>query len=652
MINTYLISSEIGGIVTYYTADSSGILSSIGTSPDFAKGFSDDVLANVSNIAYSGLTNGKLWVDNTITSSASTDTTGDATVISDDNTAIDTQGYSSIISVTPIVTGDVRLGLSFTGNSSFKTRELQYVPAANKLLPTSPAARASIATINNAYDALFDGDNATYYSSNVALNTIPMDFVATHKLRKFVGKLTPNCILPVSVTLQIYDGSSYKDVSTLIVNVTDTEFTQTFNNADTNTKYRFKLQYTDDGSGKVLEVAELNVYDETSKMVWVTCLIEDLRTKGLTVADLATLTSLDYSDIFNNTKLDWAAYIPAGGTFTELIVAFPANTAPSVVNFTASSNSIHAENINLSFKVVDLEKMTTFYSIKVNGVEIVPTTTTPNDTIVNGIIINNAALNIIGSNTITITVSDDFGATANYDFHITKVDNLPTYIGNLLGHKYTFNIADIDGDMIKYRTVLNGKEIEAESALFTVPFSHTTVMDTRDILIDDINTLVITITDSVGGITTITEEFIGEYDGLMFADENGNYLTTDLGDLIKYLDFGVIIAGTNSLAKEVQVINKTQAAISTIGILGPRDINGHHQVDCDVDGNMYGNSHVEGNIYAKLSLDDSFTTPVDTLSLRDLNPDEKTSFFVKIMSMDKSTGGDFTFHILGAGKSN
>jgi len=653
MTNIYLISSEVNSVVTYYTADSNGILSSIGTTLDFTKGFSDDILAAISNTAYAGLTNGKLWRDTTDTTSGITvNTTGDGIVITNPETAVSTKGYSGIVAITPTTTGDVRFALSFMGNESFMTRALGNVVATDKLLPSSTAARADIATIDTAYNALFDDSELTSYTSSVALNTIPLLFNATRKLRKFVGKLGPNCILPVTVTLQIYDTTTteYKDVSTINVAVTDTEFAHVFDNAETNTKYQFKLEYTADGSGKGLDISELNVYEEVSKMVWVGCTKDEVATKGLTSAAIIALTALEYTDIFNNSQLDYIAYVPAGATFTDIVIGFPANTAPTVTNFTATPNSVHAENVDIGFMVNDLEKMSTTYHVSVNGVELVPTTPTPESTIVSGITIPNADLNTIGTNTITIIATDELNATNTYNFNVTKVDNLPTYVGSLSGNTYTFSISDADGDKVKFSTQLNNVEIEAETSFSDVTLTHTTVMNSLDILIGVTNTLVITITDAVGGVTVIVEEFIGEYIGLMFSDEFNNYLSTDLGDLLKYLDFGTIIAGYDSLPKEVQVINKTKLAISSIVVTGPNDLNGKDSV-IYTDG-VPSNQHIEGTIYAKLCADDTFALPVNMVDIKDLNPDEKASFYVKIMSTVKSDEGDFTFNVSGTGKTN
>jgi hypothetical protein len=148
------------------------------------------------------------------------------------------------------------------------------------------------------------------------------------------------------------------------------------------------------------------------------------------------------------------------------------------------------------------------------------------------------------------------------------------------------------------------------------------------------NTLVVTITDAVGGVTTITETFTADYDGLLFMDESNNYLSTDLGELLRYLDFGTLIAGYSSVAKQVQVFNKTGYAVSNAVMIGP------------------GNINTAGTASIKLCATDSFATSSDTLTLSDLNPGEKTSFYVRVESTNKNISGDYIFNISVAAKEN
>ena len=105
MSRLHLLSSEVNGVVTYYTAYSDGTISSIGTTLDFTKGFSDDILATIGNSVYSAFTNGKVWTNDTdITTEVSESTDGSGLVLTRKETAVNTFGYSGVSSINATVT--------------------------------------------------------------------------------------------------------------------------------------------------------------------------------------------------------------------------------------------------------------------------------------------------------------------------------------------------------------------------------------------------------------------------------------------------------------------------------------------------------------------------------------------------------------------
>jgi len=50
----------------------------------------------------------------------------------------------------------------------------------------------------------------------------------------------------------------------------------------------------------------------------------------------------------------------------------------------------------------------------------------------------------------------------------------------------------------------------------------------------------------------------------MFSDANGGYYSTDSGEVIKRLDFGIIIAGFNSDIATMRIINKNAFPIKNL----------------------------------------------------------------------------------------
>lgn len=150
----------------------------------------------------------------------------------------------------------------------------------------------------------------------------------------------------------------------------------------------------------------------------------------------------------------------------------------------------------------------------------------------------------------------------------TEINDVALYI---LNTKSTINvtfeanhlegeIVDADSGRVQYRIILNGKPYYPADGSFTPlqpsPVAINIKLQNDEILIGQNNTLRIEFQDYWGRADYWEAQFVGTYAGLMFSDPNGNYYTTDLGQLLKYLDFGVLIAGQTSLENEIVLTNK------------------------------------------------------------------------------------------------
>jgi hypothetical protein len=124
------------------------------------------------------------------------------------------------------------------------------------------------------------------------------------------------------------------------------------------------------------------------------------------------------------------------------------------------------------------------------------------------------------------------------------------------------------------------------------------------------------------------EEFVGSYYGLMFHDPEGGYYSTDVGSVIKKLDFGVMIASQTSLTKEVKLTNNTSINLTNVIISSP-DI-------------------FKTNIYIQLSDVDVPFNPKTNLNLGTLAVNETKTFYVRILTVKTSYGsGDFDITVYG-----
>lgn len=150
----------------------------------------------------------------------------------------------------------------------------------------------------------------------------------------------------------------------------------------------------------------------------------------------------------------------------------------------------------------------------------------------------------------------------------TEVNNMSLYILNtkstinvtFVGNHLEGEIKDDDSGRVQYRIILNGSPYYPTDGSFTPlqpsPVAINIQLRNDEILIGQNNILRVEFQDYWGNADYWEAQFIGTYAGLMFSDPNGDYYTTDLGQLLKYLDFGVLIAGQTTLENEVILTNK------------------------------------------------------------------------------------------------
>lgn len=128
------------------------------------------------------------------------------------------------------------------------------------------------------------------------------------------------------------------------------------------------------------------------------------------------------------------------------------------------------------------------------------------------------------------------------------------------GNKLSGELSDDDLGKVQYKVSLNGNPYYPSSGHYTPlmnsPQAININLSDRDILFGVYNTLRIDFQDAWGQQDYWETTFIGTYSGIMFMDENKNYLSNSFGEILKYLDFGVIIAGQTTLEQKVIVKNQ------------------------------------------------------------------------------------------------
>lgn len=666
MANKYLISAMVNDVETFYTASPNGSITSIGDRIDWSKGFDDYTLSCIDNSVYSTLKNGKVWVNSNAVM-ASEETTGESYVYTTDQTAIDCSGYSGLSSLVFNFNGTIsenqktliKAAISFNGRKAYYTRGNGYIAANTTAIPTTTAGRttAGINIDENNFAVLFDGDlNNTMFSTKDSSVIVPVEFTNGLVARKYDITIPPSCRLPLISTFQVYDSeiSSWKTLDTIIIKASKT-ISRYFDNEINGTTYRwvFNADPTDlgDDPTRSIDITELNVYGRTTGTVWL--LLdnpEEVKTRGLSLAELEALTSADFNQIFDQTQIDFVIYVPKkfndDVSLSGITANFPANGAPMIDYFRAITNKIHAGDVDVIFKIIDPENEKVKYRLYVNDQLVITKYNVTSNTDIRETIPNSAFKKIDitstkvveDTNIIKLEAEDEYGAMSSETYTIIKIDNLPTLVGVLDEDTYEFNftISDTDSDKVKYAAYINDVDTPIGTSTFMkVPTNELTVtIPQNHIKINQENILKLVLTDSVFGETTVLIKFKGTYPSLLFYDEAGDLLSTNFGEVLKKLDLGVICCGQTSIPVKVVINNNTSKAVKDLVIRSPRDIDGVDEPIKDDNGVLIGTQHKNGDTWIQLSLEDSFSNPSTyyDISIDNLSAHESKEFWIRAYS--------------------
>lgn len=172
----------------------------------------------------------------------------------------------------------------------------------------------------------------------------------------------------------------------------------------------------------------------------------------------------------------------------------------------------------------------------------------------------------VGTNDIVFEISTEDGSVTNTYESLGSIELtneapiLSLISADSNDFKLHFIIHDEDGDAVKYRMTLNNSKVQDYvlkdwTALAPSPIEELFYMESPSIVIGETNIIKIEYIDELGGTGTYTYSFEGKYRNLIFYNENGDILTTDKGEILRYLEFGKLVAGTSSSIKKVTMKN-------------------------------------------------------------------------------------------------
>ncbi|WP_151734150.1 RCC1 domain-containing protein [Paenibacillus tengchongensis] len=247
------------------------------------------------------------------------------------------------------------------------------------------------------------------------------------------------------------------------------------------------------------------------------------------------------------------------------------NAAPTL-NLQLSAMQVHKDSLHLGGSIADAEGDRIQYRILVNGVQKYPAAgytelEIPPASL--GYVLNNSDLTV-GMNTVKVEALDEFGGTpAVWMQNITKTNTLPVIAGTVQGNYLNVQVTDADNDKVQYRIFLNELQIYPESGYtepLQVPYAIKYVLPREKIVKNTDNKARVEVIDELGGIKSTTMTFTGVLSGMLFCNAGETFYSDDFGAVLRYLDFGTIVAGQTTAAERVFVKNTLGYPVENIRI--------------------------------------------------------------------------------------
>jgi hypothetical protein len=294
-----------------------------------------------------------------------------------------------------------------------------------------------------------------------------------------------------------------------------------------------------------------------------------------------------------------------------------------------SNTTTHNTNIELTGNITDTDLDQISYRILINGAEILPWNTFATDPYIDYTI--NANDLIVGNNTIEVDYKDSFKnvGLGSWTNTITRTNNPPIINIQYINGSIIGTITDSDSDLTQYKILINGTQKYPETTAYSDLKQVNNIdyqINRNDILIGQNNIVTIFAKDSLNSVIGQEISFMGDYVGLMFMDENQKFYTTDIGELLQYLDFGTITLGQITEPVKILVQNKYGFKIKDI--------------------NLYVQNTLP-NVNIELSKEENPFIPTDNLILENTyNPNQIDYFYIRLNTSisANSVNGEFKIY--------
>ncbi|GEA16822.1 hypothetical protein E308F_30680 [Moorella sp. E308F] len=310
--------------------------------------------------------------------------------------------------------------------------------------------------------------------------------------------------------------------------------------------------------------------------IWKQVALTDINDKGMSKTELQAITSDQWKQWFTRGTLDFAVSLKttnpySSPTLNKITVNFPVNQAPLIQNPSLTPDTIHNEWVELRATVEDLEGDQFQYQVWINGSQVYPTTAGEWSPLLNSGESIFKAYNYpyfrVGTNVVKLIVRDKRGLTREWSSNVTVTNINPTITISHGNFSLVGTIGDDNSDSVAYRILINGRQVfptEGNNIIDGILYSDFAPSPrqikyewgSNDVRFGVPNTFTIEVIDNFKGKGLAEFQVVGTYKGILFMDEQGNFYSTDKGEILKYLDFGTLIAGQETEPKLVYLKNQ------------------------------------------------------------------------------------------------
>lgn len=308
-------------------------------------------------------------------------------------------------------------------------------------------------------------------------------------------------------------------------------------------------------------------------------------------------------------------------------------SSPTLLFYTQSTNATSATmtttgvpKINFKYKVTTdnpnqslLKDYATSYS---------------NQTVNDSVMVSSSFFVTANPYTITVTALQEDGTTYTSSGTVQLVETQPSITASMsTGNTLNLTIGDSESDQVQYAVKLNGTQIYPLGGGLTTlspsPVSYTRTFKSNEILVGSVNTIHIDAFDQYGLSQSAELPFVGTYSGLLFTDSSGGFYSDDLGNILKYDDFGTLIAGQASAVQQVFIKNLNNFAVKNVKVWVENVSSLDAQVViCDSNNPFVPLSNI--NYQNPLNYGDQTSFYIQILTSKDATPSSQATFIIDV----------------------